>query len=101
MVMQGKRRISAALGATAIAVVAVLGGTSYAASRPSHPSASSHHALSKSEVKKLVKSYAISGHGGLYFDAKGLRAGRYTVTVVAVDLAGNKSRARTLRLTVR
>jgi plastocyanin len=51
--------------------------------------------------KKIVKSYAVSGHGGLYFDAKGLRAGRYTIAVVAVDLAGNKSRARTLRLTVR
>jgi plastocyanin len=51
--------------------------------------------------KKIVKSYAVAGHGGLYFDAKGLRAGRYTVTVVAVDLAGNKSKARTLRLTVR
>jgi plastocyanin len=51
--------------------------------------------------KKIVKSYAVAGHGGLYFDAKGLRAGRYTVTVVAVDLAGNQSKARRLRLTVR
>ena len=54
-----------------------------------------------SRGKKIVKSYAVSGHGGLYFDAKGLRAGRYTITLVAVDLAGNKSKARTLRLTVR
>jgi plastocyanin len=51
--------------------------------------------------KKLVKSYAVAGHGGLYFDAKDLRAGRYTVTLVAVDLAGNTSKPRTLRLTVR
>jgi plastocyanin len=51
--------------------------------------------------KKIVKSYAVAGHGALSLDAKGLRAGRYTVAVVAVDLAGNKSKPRTLRLTVR
>jgi plastocyanin len=50
---------------------------------------------------KRVKAYAVSGHGALYFDAKGLRAGKYTVTLVAVDLAGNKSKARKLRVTVR
>lgn len=51
--------------------------------------------------KKVVKSYAASGHGALYFDAKGLRTGRYTVTLVAVDLAGNRSKARTVRVTLR
>jgi plastocyanin len=51
--------------------------------------------------KKIVKTYAVTGKGALYFDAKGLRAGRYTVTLVAVDLAGNRSKARTVRVTVR
>jgi plastocyanin len=50
---------------------------------------------------KHVKSYSVSGHGALFWDAKGLRAGKYTVTLVSVDLAGNKSKARTLRVTVR
>jgi plastocyanin len=50
---------------------------------------------------KRVKAYAVSGHGALYFDAKGLRAGKSTVTLVAVDLAGNKSKARKLRVTIR
>jgi plastocyanin len=54
-----------------------------------------------SRGSKRVKSYAVSGHGALYFDAKGLRAGKYTVRLVSVDLAGNKSKARTLRVTVR
>lgn len=61
MVLQGKPRTSAALGAAAIAIVAVLGGTSYAATRPSHhPAAASHHALTKGKVKHLIKSYVAS-----------------------------------------
>jgi len=54
-----------------------------------------------SRGSKRVKAYAVTGDGALYFDAKGLRAGRYAVTLVAVDLAGDKSKARTVRVTVR
>jgi plastocyanin len=54
-----------------------------------------------SRGKKIVKKYAVAGKGTLAFTAKGLRAGKYTVTVVAVDVAGNKSKARTVRVTVR
>jgi plastocyanin len=54
-----------------------------------------------SRGKKIVKTYAAAGNGALYLDAKGLRAGRYTITVLAVDVAGNESKARTLRLTIR
>lgn len=53
-----KHRTTAALGAAALAGVAVLGGTSYATSRPSHHrAATSHDALTTSDVKKLIKSY--------------------------------------------
>ena len=54
-----------------------------------------------SRGKKIVKKYAVAGKGTLAFTAKGLRAGTYTVTLVAVDIAGNKSKARTVRVTVR
>jgi plastocyanin len=54
-----------------------------------------------SRGRKIVKKYAVAGKGTLAFTAKGLRAGKYTVTLVAVDIAGNKSKARTVRVTVR
>lgn len=54
-----------------------------------------------SRGKKIVKKYAVAGKGTLAFTAKGLRAGTYTVTLVAVDIAANKSKARTVRVTVR
>ena len=58
MVTQGKHRTSAVLGAVVVLAVAVLSGTSYAASRPSHhPAVASHHALSKSQIKSLIASY--------------------------------------------
>jgi plastocyanin len=51
---------------------------------------------------KLVKKYAVAmGTGTRAFTAKGLRPGRYVITVVAVDVAGNSSKARRLRVTVR
>jgi plastocyanin len=50
---------------------------------------------------KIVKTYAVeSGSGTRALNAKGLRRGRYVVTLVAVDIAGNKSKARKLRVTV-
>ena len=55
------RRRTAALAAAAIVFVAILGGTSYAATRPSHHASASaaHHAkpLTKRQAKKLIKSY--------------------------------------------
>jgi plastocyanin len=54
-----------------------------------------------SRGKKVIKTYAVTGKGTLSFTAKGLKAGRYTITLVAVDVAGNESKARTLRVTVR
>jgi hypothetical protein len=55
------RRRTAALAAAAIVSVAILGGTSYAATRPSHhaSAAAAHHAkpLTKRQAKKLIKSY--------------------------------------------
>jgi plastocyanin len=51
---------------------------------------------------KAIKAYAVElGTGTRALNAKGLRPGRYVVTLVAVDVAGNKSKARTLRVTVR
>ena len=51
---------------------------------------------------KIVKKYAVAmGTGTRALTAKGLRPGRYTITLVAVDIAGNASKARTLRVTVR
>jgi plastocyanin len=50
---------------------------------------------------KAIKAYAVDlGTGTRALSAKGLRAGRYTVTLIAVDIAGNKSKARTLRVKV-
>lgn len=55
-----------------------------------------------SRGKKVVKAYAVElGNGTRALNAKGLRPGRYVVTLVAVDIAGNKSKARTLRVTIR
>jgi hypothetical protein len=54
-----------------------------------------------SRGKKIVKTYAVTGKGTLSFTARGLKAGKYTITLVAVDVAGNESKARTLRVTVR
>jgi hypothetical protein len=61
MLTTGHRRRTAALASTAIVFVAILGGTSYAATRPSHRAAavSAHHPkpLTKRQAKKLIKSY--------------------------------------------
>jgi plastocyanin len=55
-----------------------------------------------SRGKKAVKAYAVQlGTGTRALNAKGLRAGRYVVTLIAVDIAGNKSKTRRLRVTVR
>jgi plastocyanin len=55
-----------------------------------------------SRGQKVVKAYAVElGTGTRALNAKGLRAGRYVVTLVAVDIAGNKSKSRTLHVTVR
>jgi plastocyanin len=54
-----------------------------------------------SRGRKIVKKYAVTGKGTLSFTAKGLKAGKYTIKLVAVDVAGNASKARTLRVTVR
>jgi plastocyanin len=51
--------------------------------------------------KKRVKRYAVTGDGRRSLTAHGLKAGRYTVRLVAVDVAGNKSKARRRRVTVR
>jgi plastocyanin len=51
--------------------------------------------------KKVVKRYSVTGKGMRSLTARGLARGRYTVTLVAVDVAGNESKARTLRVTVR
>jgi plastocyanin len=54
-----------------------------------------------SRGKKVVKSYAVAGNGTLSLKARGLKAGKYRITLVAIDVAGNESKARTLRVTVR
>ena len=55
-----------------------------------------------SRGKKAIKAYAVGlGKGTRALNAKGLRPGRYVVTLVAVDIAGNMSKARTLRVTIR
>jgi plastocyanin len=54
-----------------------------------------------SRGKKVVKKYAVSGDGTVSLRARGLKAGRYTVTLVAVDVAGNRSKARRMRVSVR
>jgi plastocyanin len=51
--------------------------------------------------KKVVKTYAVTGKGRLSFTAKGLKPGKYTIALVAVDVAGNESKPRILRVTVR
>jgi hypothetical protein len=60
MVDQLRHHSAIALSAATVAIVAVLGGTSYAASRPSHHAtvaAPGSHSLSKGAVKKIVKAY--------------------------------------------
>ena len=52
----------------------------------------------RTQLANAIRGYA--AEFGLVA-AKGLRPGRYVVTLVAVDIAGNKSKARTLRVTVR
>jgi plastocyanin len=54
-----------------------------------------------SRAKKIVKKYAVTGVGTRALTARGLKPGRYTVTLVAVDIAGNASKARRLRVSVR
>jgi plastocyanin len=50
---------------------------------------------------KAIKAYAVEqGSGTRALNARGLRSGRYTVTLIAVDIAGNKSKTRTLRVRV-
>jgi plastocyanin len=51
--------------------------------------------------KRTTKTYEVTGDGSLSVRARGLRRGRYTVKLVAVDIAGNKSKSRTLHVTVR
>jgi plastocyanin len=50
---------------------------------------------------RVVKRYAVSGDGRLSLRARGLKRGRYTVTLVAVDVAGNESKPRRSHVTVR
>jgi hypothetical protein len=62
MLTTGNRRRTAALASAAIVFVAILGGTSYAATRPSshHVSAvATHHSkpLTKRQIERLIKSY--------------------------------------------
>jgi hypothetical protein len=54
-----------------------------------------------SRGKKVVKKYTVTGDGRRSLTAHGLKAGRYTVTLVAVDVAGNESKARRLHVKVR
>jgi hypothetical protein len=54
-----------------------------------------------SRGQKIVKTYAVPGEGTRSLTARGLARGRYTVTLVAVDLAGNQSTARRLHVSVR
>jgi hypothetical protein len=50
---------------------------------------------------KRVKAERARTAGGGSVTVGGLRAGSYTVKVTAIDVAGNASRTRTARLTVR
>lgn len=50
---------------------------------------------------RTVKSATASGSGTRSVTVRGLRAGRYTIQVRATDIAGNRSKLRTLTLTVR
>ena len=50
---------------------------------------------------RTVKSALASGTGTRSVTVRGLKAGRYTVQVGATDIAGNRSKLRTLRLNVR
>jgi plastocyanin len=50
---------------------------------------------------RLVKSAAVQGSGARGVTVSGLRAGSYVVRVRATDVAGNRSRLRTLRVTIR
>jgi plastocyanin len=50
---------------------------------------------------RMVKSVDVPGSGARSVTVSGLRAGRYVVQVRATDLAGNRSKLRTLRVTVR
>jgi plastocyanin len=50
---------------------------------------------------RTVKSAVASGTGTRGVTVRGLRAGRYVVQVRATDIAGNRSKLRTLRLDVR
>jgi plastocyanin len=50
---------------------------------------------------RLVKSVAVQGSGARGVTVSGLRAGRYVVRVRATDVAGNRSKLRTVRLTIR
>jgi plastocyanin len=51
--------------------------------------------------RRLVKSVDVPGTGARSVTVSGLRAGRYVVQVRATDLAGNRSKLRTLRVIVR
>jgi hypothetical protein len=59
MLSSPRHRKLVAIATAAVAVVAVLGGTSYAASRPSHSARAPHASqpLSKHDVKSLIKTY--------------------------------------------
>jgi plastocyanin len=50
---------------------------------------------------RLVKSAAVQGSGARSVTVSGLSAGRYEVQVRATDLAGNRSKLRTRRVTIR
>ena len=50
---------------------------------------------------RTVKSARASGTGTRWVTVRGLQAGRYVVQVRATDIAGNRSKLRTLRLSVR
>jgi plastocyanin len=51
--------------------------------------------------RRTIKSAGASGTGTRSVTVRGLRAGRYVLQVRATDVAGNRSKLRTLRLTVR
>jgi plastocyanin len=50
---------------------------------------------------RLVKSVAVRGSGARGVTVAGLPAGRYVVRLRATDVAGNRSKLRSLRVTVR
>jgi plastocyanin len=50
---------------------------------------------------RLVKSVTASGSGTRAVTVSGLGAGRYAVEVRAIDLAGNRSKLRRMRVTIR